>query len=573
MGLEWSQEKLVDLRVLWRSLPSNIKIEITREKVTVTKKPDFPKLDISTRVTYENYNIEEEHDLWADMVKQLSDDTGSVKECFNFTERLPSIDSTSSAEVIPKLQKPDISGVHSAEMEIEMSTPEVEIISPPVFKQSTSSSDLIDEILERKISTLFDTFLDIGTDSDTAGSVEPLLQQQYAEEYKLDAKTDVDISSKGVQLLSPVNTANGAFMPKKIPKVYEQKGKLECHVYFTPRASAQIWPHLILTVHEDWDFLKIMRKSIAQIQRTIKKGDRDGTHDWVFGYHPNKQVRKIKKELRVLFGGRAIEFRDSNLNKKIKTMTKNFVNKIWVLQKKSFGEQDRGRSLLAPIGSFRAKSMPHLTNKQEDNLKQPKVSTDENFGERDSPLSSTSVISEVMHWRKPTPLLEAFLDIENNSELAVEAILQQQDGPFDGKTNIKTTPQKVQSISQHKTANVVGLPKKIATVYQHKGKLECHVWFTPRTSVEVWPYLVVTVHEDWDFLKVMRKSIAEIQRTIKKGDRDGTHDWVFAYEPNKHVMKIKKELRVIFGEMAIEFRDSNLKKKIKTKTEGFVNKI
>lgn len=252
-------------------------------------------------------------------------------------------------------------------------------------------------------------------------------------------------------------------------------------------------------------------------------------------------------------------------------MTKNFVNKMWVLQKKSFWEQDRGRSVLTQIGSFRAKSMPHLTKKQEDNPKELKVSTDENYGWRDSPLSSTSVNSEVMHGRKPTPRLETLQDIETNPELAVEAYLQQQDGSLDGKTNTKIAPQKVHC--NHETANGVGLQKKITTSYQHKGKLECHVYFTPRTSVEVWPHLAVTVREDWDFLKVMRKSIAEIQRAIKKGDRDGTHDWVFAYEPNKQVKKIKKELRVLFGGMAIEFSDSNLKKKIKTKAEGFVNKM
>jgi len=574
MGLEWSQEKLFDLGVLWRALPPNIKIEITREKVTVIKKPDPPKLDISTRVINENYNNEEEHDLWANLVKQLSDDdTGSVKKCFNFTDRMPSMDSNSSVEVIPQLQKPDISGVHSAEMEIEMSTPEVKIISPPIFKQSSSSSDLIGEILERKVATLFDTFVDIVTDSD--GGVSPVLQQQSAKKIKPDGKTDVHITPKEVQRLSPVNTANGGFLPKKIAKVYEQKGKLECHVYFTPRTSAQIWPHLTLTVHEDWDFLKIMRKSIAEIQRAIKKGDRDGTHDWVFGYHPNKQVEKIKKELRVLFGGRATEFRGSNLKKKIKPTTKNFVNKMWVLQKKSFGKQDRdrGRSVLNQIGSFRAKSMPHLIKKQEDNPKKLKVSTDENFGKRDSPISSTSVNLEVMHERKPTKLFETFLDTETDSGLAVEASLQQHDGALDGKTDIKIIPQKVHCISPHRTANSVVLPKKIAKVYQRKGKLECHVYFTPRTSAEVWPHLVVTVLEDWDFLKVMRKSVAEIQRAIKKGDRDGTHDWVFAYDPNKQVAKIKKELRVLFGELAIEFKDYSLKKKLKTKTEGFVNKI
>ena len=111
-----------------------------------------------------------------------------------------------------------------------------------------------------------------------------------------------------------------------------------------------------------------MRKSIAELQRAINKGDRDGTHDWVFGYHPNKEVRKIKKELKILFGRRAIEFRDSNLKKPIKSMTKDFVNKLWILQKKNIGDNSRrGRSSLSVLslgGHARAKSQPPLIGKQ-----------------------------------------------------------------------------------------------------------------------------------------------------------------------------------------------------------------
>lgn len=368
MGLECSQEKPLNLSVLWGTLPPNAEIVITKEKITISERLSLPKLDISTRVIYEDCKIAEEHDLWANQSKGISDDEGSVKECFNSTDWLTSLNSKSSAEaaIQPRI-KLDISRTTSIEIENELEmSPEVEIISqrPPVFTQTSSSSDWIDETPERKATTIFTTYQDSVTDSDAGGSVDLLLQQQDdAIERKFDGKTDVDITHKEVHRVSPVLTSNGAVLPRKIATVYEQKGKLECHVYFTPRTSAEIWPRLVVTVNEDWNFLKVIRKCIAEIQRAIKMGDRDGTHDWVFAYHPNNQVRKIKKELRVLFGATAIEFRDSNLKKKIKTMTNDFVNKMWVLQKKSIWEQARGRSNSSQIRNFRSKSLPPLKKK------------------------------------------------------------------------------------------------------------------------------------------------------------------------------------------------------------------
>jgi len=590
MGLECSQEKPFDLSVLWSTLPPNGEIVITRDKITVTENPSLPQLDISNRVIYENCNIAEEDDLWSNLSNHLSDDAGNVNACFNSSGSLTRLNSISSAELLSYWpSNADVKQNQFDDEEMEMS-PEVEIIaqtklvSPPSSvtqyedSQGSVNSLVFDQMHERNPTSRFQTPLDIGTDSGAATIVEPFLQQwDDAVESKLDAKTDTNITPKKVHCMSPLKTTNGAVLPKKIATMYEQKGKLECHVYFTPRTSAEIWPRLVVTVYEDWDFLKVMRKSIAEIQRAIKKGDRDGTHDWVFEYHPNKQVGKIRKELRVLFGGTAIEFRDSNLKKNIKTMTKEFVNKMWVLQKKGTGGKARGKSLRIPgqLGHLRTKSMP-LMKKQEEKSKL-EVRTDQTLEERDSPKTIKSVDSEKLHERKPTTLFQTFLDIASDSSAEVEAFLQQRhdavEQKVDGKSDINLTPGMGLSISPPKSPNGVIYPKKIATVYEQKGKLECQVYFTPRTSAEVWPRLVVTVNEDWDFLKVMRKSIAEMQRAIKKGDRDGTHDWIFAYHPNKQVMKIKKELRVLFGAKAVEFRDSNLKKQIKTMTKDFVNKM
>jgi len=131
---------------------------------------------------------------------------------------------------------------------------------------------------------------------------------------------------------SVVETEDGVLLARKLATQREQKGMRECHVYFTPRTAAEIWPPLIVTVGEEWDFVKVMRKSIADLQRCIKKGERDGTHDWLFDYHPNKDIKKIKKELKVLFGQKVISFRGSHLKKHLKDVSGDFINKMWILQ-------------------------------------------------------------------------------------------------------------------------------------------------------------------------------------------------------------------------------------------------
>merc|ERR550534_177090 len=130
-----------------------------------------------------------------------------------------------------------------------------------------------------------------------------------------------------------IRNEDGAILSKKLATQAEQKGMRECHVYFTPRTSAEIWPPLVVTVGEDWNFLKVMRKSIANYQRSTRKGERDGTHDWLFEYNPNKDVKKIRTELKVLFGPKVVSFRDSHLRKNLKDVTKEFINKMWILQK------------------------------------------------------------------------------------------------------------------------------------------------------------------------------------------------------------------------------------------------
>jgi len=172
-----------------------------------------------------------------------------------------------------------------------------------------------------------------------------------------------------------ITNEDGAILAKKLATQAEQKGMRECHVYFTPRTSAEIWPPLVVTVGEEWDFVKVMRKSIANYQRSMRKGERDGTHEWLFEYHPNKDIKRIRKELKVLFGPKVISFRDSNLRKKLKDVSREFINKMWILQKdddkpgkarvrtKSFPKSSKSlRGSKSNVMRNRSKSFRHTQN-------------------------------------------------------------------------------------------------------------------------------------------------------------------------------------------------------------------
>jgi len=157
------------------------------------------------------------------------------------------------------------------------------------------------------------------------GNVLPCSPQRMDNEAKV-----IPVERKNSKVLK---TEEGNTIAKKLATQAEQKGMRECHVYFTPRTSAEIWPPLVVTVGEDWDFMKVMRKSIADLQRSMNKGERDGTHDWLFDYHPNKEISKIRNDLKVLFGKKVVTFRDSHLKKSIKDITGDFINRMWILQK------------------------------------------------------------------------------------------------------------------------------------------------------------------------------------------------------------------------------------------------
>jgi len=130
-----------------------------------------------------------------------------------------------------------------------------------------------------------------------------------------------------------VLSESGTVITKKLATQEELDGAILAHVYFTTARSGK-WPPFIISVPKDYNFMKLMRKAIAGMQKTIRKGERP-SHDWIFKYHVNKQIPEMRKELKVLFGRKKVEFRGTNLNKGLESAKLDpLVNRFWILQKK-----------------------------------------------------------------------------------------------------------------------------------------------------------------------------------------------------------------------------------------------
>jgi len=146
------------------------------------------------------------------------------------------------------------------------------------------------------------------------------------------AKSEEEIGPLGRQD-TLVRMATGEVISKKLATQEELDGKILAHVYFTTARSGK-WPPFIISVPKDYNFMKLMRKAISGMQKSIRKGERP-SHDWIFKYHVNKQVPKMRKELKVLFGRKKVEFRGTNLNKGLESAKLDpLVNRFWILQKK-----------------------------------------------------------------------------------------------------------------------------------------------------------------------------------------------------------------------------------------------
>jgi len=383
MGTQHSDLGLYDLRDLWNYVPAGGEIVVTRDKITVS---NTPTLEIKNRVLLDDLNP-------SDMVLNLSQIQYSNSQLETVISPEISITLPVSPEIKPvtipirtwsnrwekKLstyasidEGTHLTPKHSKVSSMILLSPdeflnEDDLYSPQGLGEDTmeniqeiSQSEDRDDYLDRMPTTVFrtsksmtlrDMYVKDVDDVEDQGSwvdekSESIVDSNMDEneERKTPAGSDSIYHPMPVTE-TPITTDKGVVLLKKLATQYEQKGKLECHVYFTPRTSAEIWPHLIVMVDETWQFIKVLRKALAEMQRYIRIGDREGTHDWIFDYDPNKNIKKIRKELKILFGPRALNFRDSNLKKIIKDSTSDFINKMWILQKSEFsGKQRRGRS-------------------------------------------------------------------------------------------------------------------------------------------------------------------------------------------------------------------------------------
>jgi len=162
---------------------------------------------------------------------------------------------------------------------------------------------------------------------------EELPDLEKRESVMSDLDKDVEIGKLGRQD-TLVRCATGEVISKKLATQEELDGAIIAHVYFTTARPGK-WPPFIISVPKDYNFMKLMRKAISGMQKTIRKGERP-SHDWIFKYHVNRQIPKMRSELKVLFGRKKVEFRGTNLNKGLESAKLDpVVNRFWILPKKS----------------------------------------------------------------------------------------------------------------------------------------------------------------------------------------------------------------------------------------------
>jgi len=159
-------------------------------------------------------------------------------------------------------------------------------------------------------------------------------QEELKSEPRRTSSTSIEDELGGIKRQDTlVLSESGTVISKKLATQEELDGAILAHVYFTT-GRCGIWPPFIISVPKDYNFMKLMRKALAGMQKTIRKGERP-SHDWIFKYHVNKQIPKMRKELKVLFGRKKVEFRGTNLNKGLESAKLDpLVNRFWILQKK-----------------------------------------------------------------------------------------------------------------------------------------------------------------------------------------------------------------------------------------------
>jgi len=207
--------------------------------------------------------------------------------------------------------------------------------------------DLKADDIERMPTTIFSTATTPRNSKDkqkSAGSLTKVHENKVLEAALRLAKVgaipqqpkeeDLPVDGRG-RRQTLVTTATGKVISKKLATAEELEGCIIAHIFFSTMRGGRNYPPLIISIPKDWPFIKMMRKALAGMQKTINKGERP-SHDWIFNYHVNKDKPKIKKELKVLVGDKKVEYRGANLKKKLEAAAlEPFVNRFWILPRKA----------------------------------------------------------------------------------------------------------------------------------------------------------------------------------------------------------------------------------------------
>jgi len=214
-------------------------------------------------------------------------------------------------------------------------------VSQNVPRQTVEYAPVVDEDLERDS-------LDYSEDMVDSNQYEE--EYSYRSEY-LETNTEDLPESKQIHPRttsggqhqqredSMIQTKNGVVIGKKLA-VRDDVGmdKIQVQVHFTPESQRVKYPPLLVFADKSWTFLTLIRKAIADKQRSLVEGEIP-VFDWIFDYDVNNGIPKLKSGVKVIFGPQYLVFRDSNLKKKVDSfvdyhMTKNsFVIKLWVFPK------------------------------------------------------------------------------------------------------------------------------------------------------------------------------------------------------------------------------------------------
>jgi len=130
-----------------------------------------------------------------------------------------------------------------------------------------------------------------------------------------------------------IQTRTGEIIKDKLLTQSDRPDHFQAHVYFSYKRAGDVAPNLVLHLPKSWTFLKLVRKSLAVIQRKISEEDATNIL-WVFRYHPNQNLQKIRENIRVIFGEKGVSFRGSNLKKEIGPYLTKFINKFWLQERR-----------------------------------------------------------------------------------------------------------------------------------------------------------------------------------------------------------------------------------------------